>query len=136
MFPQIDAKGIVRDLIIFGIVCLAVALLIGFGIGRATAAELTGSRVLTIERSDAGELYAALSIALEAALADHWALVLVYDQAAEWAPGFEEIIDRRTEWDVALAWRPWDGWSISAGRRWRVGPPPDYGGWTYVQVWR
>lgn len=43
---------------------------------------------------------------------------------------------RYADWDVALPWRPWDALSITAGRRWRVGPPPDYGGaWTYVQVW-
>jgi len=125
-----------RSLVVMVIIALIVALATGFFVGRAWGAELTGSRVLTIERSDDGELYAALSIVLEAALSDTWAIVAMHDQAATWAPGLEEMIERRTEWDVALAWRPLGGWSISAGRRWRVGLPPDYGGpWTYVQVW-
>lgn len=95
------------------------------------AAELTGSQVLTIERSDAGDVYAALSVVLEYALTSQWSAVLIHDQAAAF-PG-----ERYAEWDTSIAWSLGPGWSLSVGRRWRVGPPPDYGGpWTYVQVWR
>lgn len=137
MFPEVDLKGFVQRIIIFGVVCLVVAFLLGFGVGRATAAELTGSQVLTIERSDHGELYAALSIVLDLAVTPDWSAVLIHDQAVTWAPGFAALADRNAEWDASIAWRPAPGWSVSFGRRWRVGPPPDYGGpWTYVQVWR
>lgn len=114
------------------LLAVVVALVLWLAVADMTkAAELTGSQVITIERSDAGDIYASLSIVLDYALAPRWSTVVVYDQAAQW-PG-----NRYAQWDVGLAWRPWDGWSIGAGRRWRVGPPPDYGGpWTYVQVWR
>ena len=122
--------AVAGEILLAIVVALAIWLAVADMTAQAALPEMTGSQVLTIERSDAGELYAALSIVLEAALAPRWSLVIVHDQAAQWPGG------RYAEWDVALAWRPWDGWSISAGRRSRVGPPPDYGGpRTYVQVW-
>src|SRR5690606_15835609 len=102
-----------------------------FAVSEMTsAAGLTGSQVITIERSDDGELYASLSVVFEAAITDRWAFIAVHDQVATW-PGA-----RYAEWDASLVWRPTSGWSVSLGRRWRVGPKPDYGGpWTYGQIW-
>lgn len=126
-----------RQIIATVIVAVLVTLALGVIIGRALAApELTGSRVITLERADDGEIFAALSVVLDLEFAPGWSAVLVHDQTATWRPEWE-MIDRRVEWDASLAWRPAPGWSVSLGRRWRVGPPPDYGGpWTYVQVWR
>lgn len=118
-------------LILLGLVAMGAV-----GSGTARAADLTGSQVVTLERSDDGEIYAALSVVLDLALTAQWSAVLIHDQTVTWRPQWE-MIARRVEWDALLTWRPESGWSVSLGRRWRVGPSPDYGGpWTYVQVWR
>lgn len=115
----------------FVVVILVSVLLVEWAAWPTSAAELRGSQALTIERSDDGDVYAALSVVLEYELAPDWSAVLIHDQAVS-LPS-----DRYTEWDTSIAWHPGPGWSLSVGRRWRIGPPPDYGGpWTYVQIWR
>lgn len=116
------------------ILALAVLFALAGAISEVTSAALTGSQLITLERSDMGEMYAAVTFVLDLAVTQSVAAVLIHDQVVTWGIGRDQ---RYAQWDVSGAWRPIDGWSISVGRRWRVGPPPDYGGpWTYVQVWR
>lgn len=117
----------------FGASAFMVAALISFSTS-VHAMDLTGSCMLTIERSDAGELYAAATIVLDLAVAQAVGVVLLHEQAAT---GFRAFTDRAVTWDVSAVWRPGADWSASLGRRWRVGPPRDYGGpWTYALIWR
>src|SRR5690606_7675726 len=104
--PQLE-RGMFLKRIGEILLALAVALALWFAVAEMTsAAGLTGSQVVTVERSDDGELYAALSIVFEAAITDRWALIAVHDQAATWPGRFADAPDRRAEWDVGLAWRP------------------------------
>jgi len=77
-------------------------------------------------------MYASLSVVLDLAVTQALAAVVIHDQIATWGIGQDA---RYGQWDVSGVWRPSSAWSVSVGRRWRVGTPPDYGGWTYVQLW-
>lgn len=98
-----EIRQLKRQIIATVIVAVLVTLALGVIIGRALAApELTGSRVITLERADDGEIFAALSVVLDLEFAPGWSAVLVHDQTATWRPE-REMIDRRVEWDASLA---------------------------------
>jgi len=117
------------------LIVVVTALVLAVGAVQTLAAELTGSHVLTLEQSDDGEIYAALSIVVELAASPKWSTVLIHDQTATWRPGMPGT-DRGAEWDASIVWRPAPEWSVSLGRRWRTAPAGSAGPWIYLQVWR